>query len=101
MSTRRQDNPPVSPWVWSSGADSGGKSITLTFNYDDVTHDLISLVSVRDAGCVWTHLEVGLNAQKRTLPVPVGSRTFTAAQIQTATTFTKIDQIWALNFTVA
>lgn len=100
MGAQKQGTP-TSPWEWSSGSDSNGKSISLAFNYNETTHVLISLVSTRDSGCVWTHLEVGLGAQKKTLPVPVGQRTFTAAQIQAATGFTTIDEIWALNFTVA
>lgn len=101
MSTRRQDNPPTSPWLWSSGSDYQGKAITLTFNYDNTTHALGNLVSQRDSGCIWTHIEIGLGAQTRTVPVPIGQRTFTPAQIQAATTFTSIEQIWALNITVA
>lgn len=100
MGAQKQGTP-TSPWEWSSGSDANGNSITLTFNYNETTHVLISLVSNRDVGCVWTHLEIGLGAQTKTLPVPAGSRTFTAAQIQAATTFTSIDEIWALNFTVA
>lgn len=101
MSTRRQDNPPTSPWVWSSGSDANGNSISLSFVYNESTHALGSLTSTRDAACVWTHLEIGLGAQKKTLPVPAGVRVFTPAQIQAATGFTSIDEIWALNFTVA
>lgn len=101
MSTRRQDNPPTSPWVWSSGSDWQGKQINLSFVYDSTTHALGDLTSVRDEGCVWTHLEIGLGGQKKTIAVPVGTRTFTPAQIAAATGFTLIDQIWALNFTVA
>lgn len=97
----QKEGTPTSPWVWSSGGDYQGKQITLTFNYDETSHALISLVSQRDAGCVWTHLEVGLGEQKRTLPVPDGQQTFTAAQIQQATGLTTIDQVWALNITVA
>lgn len=101
MSTRRQDNPPTSPWVWSSGADYQDKQISLTFNYNETTHALGNLVSQRDSGCVWSRIEIGLGAQTKTVTVPVGQRTFTPAQIQAATGFTSIEQIWALNITVA
>jgi hypothetical protein len=100
VSTRRQDNPPTSPWPWSSGSDANGGSITASFAYNESTHALISLTTVRTS-TLWTHVEVGLGAQKKTLPVPLGQRTFTAAEIAAATGFTSIDEIWALNFTVA
>lgn len=101
MGAQRQDNPPTSPWVWTSGSDYQGKAITLTFNYNNSTHALGDLVSQRDTGCVWSRIEIGLGAQKKTVTVPNGARTFTPAQIQAATTFTSIEQIWALNITVA
>lgn len=100
MSTRRQDNPPTSPWVWSSGLDANGGSIEASFAYNNSTHALISLTSVRTS-TLWTHMEIGLGAQKKTVPVPLGQRTFTGAEIAAATGFTSIEQIWALNFTVA
>lgn len=101
MSTRRQDNPPTSPWTWSSGPDYLGRAINLSFAYDNSTHALGDLTSIRDVGCKWTHLEIGLGAQMKTVPVPVGTKVFTPAQIAAATGFTSIEQIWALNFTVA
>lgn len=101
MNARRQDNPPTSPFVWSSGGDYLGRQISLTFSYDNSTHALGDLVSQRDSGCVWSRLELGVGGQKKTVTVPVGSRTFTPAQIQAATGFTSIDQVWALNITVA
>lgn len=100
MGTQRQDLPPTSPWLWSSGLDANGGSIEASFAYNNVTHALVSLSTVRTS-TLWTHVEIGLGAQKKTVPVPSGQRTFTGAEIAAATGFTNIDQIWALNFTVA
>jgi hypothetical protein len=119
MVAQRQDNPPASPWVWTSGSDWQGKAITLTFGrphprrgwqgkaitltfeYDNSTHALGDLTTQRDTGCVWSKLEIGLGGQRKTITIPAGQRVFTPAQIAAATTFTSIDQIWALNITVA
>lgn len=100
MVAQRQDNPPTSPWVWTSGSDYQGKAITLSFAYDNSNHALGDLTTTRDTGCVWSKLEIGLGGQRKTVTVPNGQRTFTPAQITAATGFTSIDQIWALNITV-
>lgn len=100
MGAQRQDNPPTSPWVWTSGGDYQGKAITLTFEYNNSTHALGDLTTQRDAGCVWSKLEIGLGGQRKTITVPTGQRVFSPAQIQAATGFTSIEQIWALNITV-
>lgn len=100
MSSRRQDLPPTSPWEWTSGLDANGGSITASFAYNNSTHALISLTTVRTS-TLWTRVEIGLGAQRKTVPVPSGTRTFSAAEIAAATGFASIEQIWALNFTVA
>lgn len=100
MVAQRQDLPPTSPWLWTSGLDANGGSIDASFAYNNATHALISLTTVRTS-TLWTRVEIGLGAQKKTVPVPSGTRTFTAAEIAAATGITSIETVWALNFTVA
>lgn len=97
MAATGKGTPPTSPWVWSSGSDYHDKSITATFSYD-TTHALISLVTVRDPGCVWTQLVFGLGVQAKTITVLDGETTFTAAQLA-ALGFSTIEDVWAVQIT--
>jgi|SRR5215472_7534354 len=51
--------PLVSPFVYTS-ADAGGYSITVTFNFDNATLALTSVIASRDAGCPYSNIYFGL-----------------------------------------
>lgn len=97
-------DPQLSPWTCEF-SDYLGRKITITVNFNNASRALLNNNLVhRDAGCLWTHIvwgdPNGANA-KPTPAVPTGDTTFSAAQIQSFTGFTTIDQVLAAQVTAA
>lgn len=74
------------------------RAITITVNFDNATRSITGAVVVRDAGCLWTKLLIGLGAdgtpdsttRKVTVPVgttPVAKSVFTGFGVDTIEQF--------------
>lgn len=95
---------PVSPWIWSS-ADYQGNKITITIPYDNTSKAILNGSNVvRDVGCVYGHLYIGLgadgtpNTTTHVFAVSVGTRAVTAAQMS-AVGLNTISDVLALQVT--
>lgn len=70
-------DPLTSPWV-ESFTDYQGLALTVTVNFDNISHALTSAMVTRDAGCLWGTLIIGN-------PVDGTAKTFTVASGSTTT----------------
>lgn len=96
---------PQSPYVYRA-IDANGKAITITIDYNNTTRALLDATVVRDAGCLYGTLYVGfggdgkVESSTKKISVPVGTRSFTAAQLN-AVGLTTIEDITGLQITAA
>ena len=96
-------DPLVSPWLWSA-PDYLERAITLTVNFNNATRALQNSTVVRDAGCLYGHVYIGLGADgtpdttTKSFAVPVGTTTLTANQLGNKGLNT-IDDVLALQIT--
>lgn len=74
------------------------RAITITVNFDNATRSIIGAVVVRDTGCLWTHLLIGIgvdgtpDSTPRKVDVPegttnVGKQAFTNFGVDTIEQF--------------
>jgi hypothetical protein len=96
-------DPFVSPWVWAA-RDFQGSAITITVNFNNNNRALQNSSVVRDAGCLYSHIYIGLgpdgtpNSTPHTFTVPFGTTQITAGQFS-AVGLNTIDDILALQIT--
>lgn len=75
----------VSPWVWSA-SDYLGRTITITIPFNNSTRAVQAGTVVRQSGCLWGHILVGVGADGspdtalKNWAVPVGTNTITTGQ---------------------
>lgn len=103
MASRARGDVLQSPWV-SRFADYLDRAITVTVNFNNATRAITGAVLVRDAGCLFTKLLIGVPAVGAPddtdfkVNVPVGT-TNVGANVFTSRGFTTIEQLQALNIT--
>lgn len=96
-------DPVSTPYVYNSGADYLGRHLTGTFNFDNVTRNLSSLVVHRDIGCVYIAVLIG-NPNGTPIRVPPsgaiaeGNTTISQAQLN-AVGLTTVEDVLALQIT--
>ncbi len=81
-------HPPLtSPWIYTA-RDSQDRTLTVTFNFNEVNHNLQNGSATRDVGCLYTTVFIGfgndgnVRSSTRTIPVPAGSsRTVSAGEL--------------------
>ncbi len=92
-----------SPYTWDSGADYLGRHLSISIPFNTTTRAIQNGIAVhRDSGCLWSRVVYGVpsdGTSTRSPVAPSGDTTLTAAQFTTATTFTTIDQVLALQIT--
>lgn len=95
-------DPYPSPWQWAAN-DGTGRFIRISIPFDNTTKALLDGgVIHRDVGCRWTKIVWGVPSDpnaKRSPSVPEGDTTFTAAQVQSFSGFTTVDDILAVQVT--
>lgn len=103
MATAQRGDVQPSPYVVRF-PDYLQRAITITVNFDNATRSIINAVVVRDTGCLWTKILIGLgtdgtpdsSTRKVTVPVGttnVGKAVFTGFGVDT------IEQFQAYNLT--
>jgi hypothetical protein len=53
-------DPVSSPWVYDSGPDFQDRHVSITVVFNNATRILQSATLHRDAGCVYTHIYIGI-----------------------------------------
>jgi hypothetical protein len=51
-----------SPFVYDSGADANGKSVSITITFNNATRAITGGTLHRDPGCLYKHIYIGLGA---------------------------------------
>jgi hypothetical protein len=78
--------PRTSPWVQIFG-DYLNRTIRITVTFDEGTRAITGITVSRDAGCLFSHILIGLGADgvpdstDKSVAVPFGTTTLTAQQI--------------------
>lgn len=96
--------PVQTPYVWDSGFDANGKGIRITLTFNNATRALSGATIVRDAGCLYRQILVGVGADgrpdssTRAFNVPFGTTAVTQAQLN-ARNLTTIEDFLAFQLT--
>jgi hypothetical protein len=53
------------PYLWSSGPDTGGREVRISFAWNATTRALTTITVHRDAGCAYSTILVGLGVDGR------------------------------------
>ena len=54
--------PIQTPFIYDSGADANGKSVSITINFNNATRAITGGTLHRDSGCLYRHIYIGLGA---------------------------------------
>lgn len=96
-------DPVTTPYVYDSGPDIGGKKLTATFNFNNVSRVLSGAVVHRDVGCRYVAVLIGdPNGTPVRVPangsIPTGDTSITQGQLN-ANGFTVVEDVLALQIT--
>jgi hypothetical protein len=98
--------PHLSPYIWESG-DYLSRVIRIVLDYNDQTRAITGATVVRDEGCVYTRIIIGLgpdgtpDSSPKQFDVPAGSTPVTKQQISTVVGVDTVEQFQALQITAA
>ena len=104
MHPMQHGGPLQSPFTYDSGIDANGKHITITIPFNNATRAILSGQVVRDNGCLYRKILIGLGADgspdstTHSFTVPNGTTNITAGQFS-AFGFDVIEDILALQIT--